>query len=103
MSTVPQGITKYVGAYICLLVITAAEFVIGYENLHGGQLFARILTFGAISAFIIVLYMMNLSTEKRSFFRFVFYFMLFVLAAMNWIWTDSFRLLLFRAAKISPS
>jgi hypothetical protein len=98
-----QGIKRYVGAYACLLVITAAQILIGYQNIHGGQLVLRMLTFGAINAFIIVLFMMNLSAEKRTFFRFVFYFMLFVLATMNWLWTDSFRLLLFRVAKISPS
>jgi cytochrome c oxidase subunit IV len=104
MATIEQpNIKKYMGAYALLLVITAVQFLIGYRNAEGAQLVIRMLTFGVIEAIIIVLFMMNLSAEKRTFFKFVAYFMLFVLATMNMIWTDSFRLLLFRVTKIGPS
>lgn len=98
-----QGIKKYVAVYLALLVITAAQFLIGYQNIEGGQLVVRMLTFGGIETILVVLFLMNLSAEKRSFFKFVSIFMLFVLATMNIIWSDSFRLLMFRLTRVGPS
>jgi len=98
-----HGIGKYVAVYLCLLVITALQFVIGYQNTQGSQMAVRMLTFAIIETILLVLFFMNLGSEKRVFVKFVVYFMLFVLATMNYIWTDSFRLLLFRLTKIGPS
>jgi hypothetical protein len=46
---------------------------------------------------------MNLGSENSGFIKFFVYFMLFVLATMNYVWTDSFRLLLFRLTGYTPS
>ena len=98
-----QGITKYVAVYVGLLLIVALQFLIGYQKIEGGQMAGRMLTFSIIETLLVVLFFMNLSSEKRAFFKFIAYFMLFVLATMNYIWTDSFRLLLFRLTKVGPS
>jgi cytochrome c oxidase subunit IV len=98
-----QGISKYLAVYVLLLAITGLQFMIGYQNVQGAAMVVRLLTFGVIEAILIVLFMMNLSSEKRTFVKFFAYFMLFVLATMNWIWTDSFRLLLFRLTGMGPS
>jgi cytochrome c oxidase subunit IV len=102
-TTQGPAIKKYVMVYVCLVVLTALQFMIGYRNIEGGQMAVRMLTFGVIETILVVLFMMNLSAEKRTFLKFVAYFMLFVLATMNWIWTDSFRLLFYRITKIGPS
>jgi caa(3)-type oxidase subunit IV len=98
-----HGIGKYVAVYLCLLVVTVLQFVIGYQNVEGPHLVVRMLTFAIIETILVVLFFMNLGSEKPVFVKFVVYFMLFVLAAMNYIWTDSFRLLLFRLTKVGPS
>jgi cytochrome c oxidase subunit IV len=98
-----QGISKYLAVYVLLLAITGLQFMIGYQNVQGAAMVVRMLTFGVIEIILIVLFMMNLSSEKRTFIKFFAYFMLFVLAAMNWIWTDSFRLLVFRLTGMGPS
>jgi caa(3)-type oxidase subunit IV len=98
-----QGIGKYVAVYVSLLVLTVLQFAIGYQNIEGSQLAVRMLTFAVIETILVVLFFMNLGSEKPVFVKFVVYFMLFVLATMNYIWTDSFRLLLFRLTKIGPS
>jgi cytochrome c oxidase subunit IV len=98
-----HGIGKYVVVYVCLLVVVALQFFIGYQNIAGPQLVVRMLTFAVIESILVVFFLMNLSSEKRNFFRFVAFFTLFVLAAMNYIWTDSFRLLLFRLTGFGPS
>ena len=102
-TTEATGIKKYLAVYICLLVITALQFVIGYRSIEGSQLVVRMLTFAIIETILVVLFFMNLSSEKRIFFKFVAFFMLFVLATMNMIWTDSFRLLVFRLTGLGPS
>lgn len=98
-----QGIKKYVGIYLALVVIVALQFFIGYQNIEGGSLVVRMVTFSGIETLLVVLFLMNLSTEKSSFFKFFVFFMLFVLTTMNIIWTDSFRLLLFRVTRMGPS
>ena len=98
-----QGMRRNIAVYLCLLVITALQFFIGYQNIAGSQLLVRFLTFAVIEALLVVLFWMNLGSEKKVFVKFIVYFMLFVLAAMNYIWTDSFRLLLFRLTGAGPS
>jgi caa(3)-type oxidase subunit IV len=102
-TTEVSGMKKYVAVYLALLAITALQFVIGYQNIEGAQLVVRFLTFAVIETILVVLFFMNLGSEKRVFIKFVVYFMLFVLAAMNYIWTDSFRLLVFRITGFGPS
>ncbi len=97
------GMKKYVAVYVALLVIMALQFVIGYRNIDGEHLAVRFLTFAVIEALLVVLFWMNLGAEKPVFIKFVVYFMLFVLATMNYIWTASFRLLLFRLTGFGPS
>lgn len=98
-----SGIKKYGAVYLALLVLTALQFVIGYQSLQGSQMAVRMLTFAVIETILVVLFLMNLGFEKRVFVKFVVFFMLFVLATMNYIWTDSFRLLLFRLTGFQPS
>jgi cytochrome c oxidase subunit IV len=101
--TTAEGIKKYVAVYVALLVITALQFGIGYENIEGSRMAVRFLTFAVIESILVVLFFMNLGSEKPVFVKFVVYFMLFVLATMNYVWTDSFRLLLFRLTGYTPS
>lgn len=98
-----QGTGKYVVVYVCLLVLTAAQFFIGYQHISGSQLAVRMLTFGVIETILVVFFWMNLGSEKKNLIQFVVFFTLFVLATMNYIWTDSFRLLLFRLTGFGPS
>ena len=98
-----SSMKKYVAVYVALLVIMALQFVMGYQNIEGPRLMVRFLTFGIIETILVVLFFMNLGSEKPVFVKFFVYFMLFVLATMNYIWTDSFRLLLFRLTGYTPS
>ena len=101
--TTAQGMKKYLAVYVALLVITAIQFAIGYQNIEGSQLAVRFLTFAVIDTILVMLFFMNLGSEKPGFIKFFVYFMAFVLATMNYIWTDSFRLLVFRLTGFSPS
>jgi hypothetical protein len=98
-----QSTGRYLAVYVCLLAITALQFFIGYQHIAGSQLVVRFFTFAVIETLLVVLFWMNLGSEKPVFVKFIVYFMLFVLATMNYIWTDSFRLLLFRVTGLGPS
>jgi heme/copper-type cytochrome/quinol oxidase subunit 4 len=101
--TTTEGMKKYLAVYVALLIITAVQFVIGYQNIEGTQLFVRFFTFAVIDTILVVLFFMNLGKETPGFIKFFVYFMLFVLATMNYIWTDSFRLLVFRLTGYMPT
>jgi cytochrome c oxidase subunit IV len=98
-----SGTTKYVVVYVALLVLTALQFVIGYQHIEGAQMVVRFMTFGVIESLLVVLVLMNMGSENSAFLKFIIPFMLFVLLTINYGWTDSFRLLLFRLTKIGPS
>lgn len=98
-----SGIGRYAAVYVCLLMVTAAEFLVGYQSTGGKHMVLRVLIFGTIQSVLVVCFLMNLSSEKRNFFQFVAFFSIFVLLAMNYMWTDSFRLLLFRLTGSGPS
>ncbi len=98
-----SGMKKYVAVYVALLVITALQFFIGYQNAEGSQLFVRFTTFAVIETILVLFFFMNLGTETPRFIKFFVYFMAFVLATMNYIWTDSFRLLVFRLTGYTPT
>jgi len=97
------GIGKYVAVYLCLVVLMALQFFIGYQNIEGSALMVRVLTFGVIESLLVLLFWMNLGSEKPVFVKFVVFFTLFVLLTFNYGWTDSFRLLLFRLTGSGPS
>jgi hypothetical protein len=97
-----SGLKKYVAVYFALLVLTALQFLLGYQS-EGSQLAVRFLTFAVIETLLVVVFFMNLASENRGFVKFFVYFMLFVLATMNYVWTDSFRLLVFRLTGYMPT
>jgi heme/copper-type cytochrome/quinol oxidase subunit 4 len=86
------GIGRYLVSYICILVFAALQFVVAYSNLDGSQMVVRMLVLAICEAFVAVLFFMHLWGEKRGFVIFVAVITLFVLAAMQYGWTDSFRL-----------
>ncbi len=88
-----SGTGKFFVVYLCMLVITALEVVVAYQHIDGSQMLAAVLSLAVIEALLGVLFFMHLANEKPRFILFVAVFTLFVLATINYGWTDSFRLL----------
>jgi heme/copper-type cytochrome/quinol oxidase subunit 4 len=84
---------KYLVVYVCMLVIVAIELAIAYHPPSGGQLLASMLLLAFTGALLGVLVFMRLGAEKRTLIVAFAVFTLFVLATINYGWTDSFRLL----------
>jgi heme/copper-type cytochrome/quinol oxidase subunit 4 len=85
--------SRYVVAYISILSIAALQFVIAYSNVTAPQMFARMLFLAAVEAALALLFFMHLS-ENHGLLGFVLILTVFVLLAMQYGWTDSFRELL---------
>jgi caa(3)-type oxidase subunit IV len=83
---------KYVTVYVILLVIAALQFVIAYSDISGGQMFARMLCLAVIEAVLALLFFMHLA-DNRGLLWFFGVFTVFVLLAMQYGWTDSFRII----------
>jgi caa(3)-type oxidase subunit IV len=84
---------KYVVVYFCILAIAALQFVIAYSNIRPSQMLARMLVLAVVEAALALLFFMHLS-ENHGLLWFVSIVTVFVLLAMQYGWTDSFRALL---------
>jgi heme/copper-type cytochrome/quinol oxidase subunit 4 len=87
------GLGKYVGVYVCMLLIVAIETFITYRHPSATQLVVSSLVLAFIGAGLSVLYFMGLAAENRRLIVGFSIFTLFVLAALTYGWTDSFRIL----------
>ena len=88
----PEGIGKYLIVYLCILALAGLQFVIAYQNISASQMFRRMFSVAIVEAGLAVMFFMHLWSEKRGFLLFVLVFTISVLLAMQYGWTDSFRL-----------
>jgi caa(3)-type oxidase subunit IV len=88
-----ESMTRLLIVYFCILILAGLQFVIAYQHIDTWQMFGRMLAIAIVEAGLAVMFFMHLRSEKRGFVVFVAVFTLFVLAAMQYGWTDSFRML----------
>ena len=77
--------------YACLLALAAIQFVIAYQSSTPTQMFTRMIVVAVIEASLALLFFMHLA-DNRGLLWFVVIFNVFVLFAMQYSWTDSFRI-----------
>ncbi len=87
-----DSVNRYIVIYVCILVLAALQFVIAYTRLDTTAMFARMLFVALAEAGLALMFFMHLWAEKRGFLLFVVIFTGFVLAAMQYGWTDSNRM-----------
>jgi caa(3)-type oxidase subunit IV len=87
-----DSLGKYLGVYVCLLVLAGLQFLIAFMGLDTTAKFARMLFIAIAEAGLALLFFMHLWAEKRGFLLFVVVFTGFVLLAMQYGWTDSNRM-----------
>lgn len=87
-----SGIGKYLVIYICILGLAGLQFIIAYQQIDASQMFVRMLLVAIIEAALAVMYFMHLGEERPSLQIFVVVITVFVLLAMQYGWTDSFRI-----------
>jgi caa(3)-type oxidase subunit IV len=92
MEAAGQSNTKrYLVVYGVILVIAALQFVIAYSDISAGQMFTRMLILAVVEAALGLLFFMHLA-DNRGLLGFVVIFTVFVLLALQYSWTDSFRI-----------
>jgi heme/copper-type cytochrome/quinol oxidase subunit 4 len=97
MTNAPEeqdGTGKYYVVYVCMLLIYAIEVFVTYRHPSSRELLGTLLILSFIGAALGVLYFMRLASENQNAMIGFAVFTLFVLAAINYGWTDSFRILL---------
>ncbi len=87
-----SGMGKDLVVYLCILALAALQFVIAYQSIDGSQMFVRMLIVAVVEATLALLFFMHLK-ENRGLLWFFAIFTGFVLLAMQYGWSDSFRLL----------
>jgi len=93
----PSGsLTTYLVVYVCILIISGLQILIAYQHIDGSQMFLRMLLLAIMQAGLAITFFMHMKSEKRSLALFLLPATVFVLAMMNMIWSDSFRLLTMR-------
>jgi heme/copper-type cytochrome/quinol oxidase subunit 4 len=85
------GMTKDLIVYVCILALAGIQFVIAYQDISASQMFVRMLSVAVIEAALALLFFMDL-VKNRGLLWFFVIFTVFVLLAMQYGWTDSFRL-----------
>jgi heme/copper-type cytochrome/quinol oxidase subunit 4 len=84
------GMTKDLIVFVCILALAGIQFVIAYQDISASQMFVRMLSVAVVEAALALLFFMHLA-ENRGLLWFVGIFTVFVLLAMQYGWTDAFR------------
>jgi cytochrome c oxidase subunit 4 len=90
------GGTTYLVVYVVIIAISALQILIAYSNVEGSRIFFRMLGLAIVQAGLAITFFMHMKSEKRNLALFLLPATLFVLAMMNMLWSDSFRLLTMR-------
>jgi len=88
-----SSLTMYLLVYVAILVISALQILIAYQNIDAYRIFIRMLLLAIVQAGLAVTFFMHMRSEKRTLALFLLPAAVFVLAMMNMFWSDSFRLL----------
>jgi heme/copper-type cytochrome/quinol oxidase subunit 4 len=83
---------KYIVIYLCILALATVQFVIAYGHADVTSRFARMFFVALAEAGLALMFFMHLWAEKRGFLLFVVIYTGFVLAVMQYGWTDSYRM-----------
>jgi caa(3)-type oxidase subunit IV len=94
-----NGLKIYIVVYLCLLALAGLQIFLAYHHAEGSQLFFRMLSVALVQGGLAVMFFMHLRSERRNLRLSLAVSTIFVLAMMNMIWSDSFRLLHFRLLK----
>ena len=87
-----DSLGKYIAIYLCILILAGLQFGIAYSHVDTTAKFARMLLIALAEAGLALMFFMHLWAERRGFFLFVVVFTGFVLLAMQYGWTDSYRM-----------
>ena len=83
---------KFLVIYVCILGLAALQFLIAYSHIDGAQMFGRMLAVALAEGGLAIMFFMHVGSEKRNFVFWLALVTFFVLLAMQYGWTDSYRM-----------
>jgi caa(3)-type oxidase subunit IV len=83
---------KYLIVYVAILILAGLQFVIAYQHVDVGTMIFRMFAIAVLEAGLAVVFFMHLGSENRIFVTWVAVVTLFVFAALQYSWTDSYRM-----------
>jgi len=86
------GLGKYLVVYVAILFLAAMQFVIAYQHAGVATMIFRMFAIAFLEAGLAVVFFMHLGSENRTFVIWVAVVTLFVFAALQYSWTDSYRM-----------
>jgi cytochrome c oxidase subunit IV len=87
-----EGMGWFLKVWVCLLILTAGEVFLGYEQLRLELMLFLLMGISIIKAALIIAYFMHLRYEKRSLTLALIPALVFVLVMMVVMFPDSFRI-----------
>ena len=93
MSSEGGSLKSDVAVYVGILALAGLQVFMAYHRSEGSSPFVWMLLVAAVQAFLALMFFMHLREEKSSLRLALIPTTIFVLAMMNMIWSDSFRLM----------
>lgn len=87
-----DSLGKYLVVYAAILILAGLQFVIAYQHVDVGTMIFRMFAIAFLEAGLAVVFFMHLGSENRVFVTWVALVTLFVFAALQYSWTDSYRM-----------
>ena len=84
--------SKLLIIYICILALAGLQFLIAYTSHSGFQMFTRMFMVAIVEAGLAIMFFMHVGSERRTFVTWLAVITIFVLLAMQYSWTDSYRM-----------
>lgn len=87
-----DSLTKYLVVYVAILILAGLQFVLAYQHVDIPTMIFRMFAVAILEAGLAVMYFMHLGSENRAFVTWIAIITLLVLGALQYSWTDSFRM-----------
>ena len=78
--------------YVAILILAGLQFLLAYQHADVSTMIFRMFAIAMLEAGLAVVFFMHLGSENRAFVTWVAIVTLFVLAALQYSWTDSYRM-----------
>ncbi len=85
-------LTKYFIVYAAILILAGLQFVLAYQHVDVATMIFRMFAVALLEAGLAVMYFMHLGSENRAFVSWIAIITLLVLGALQYSWTDSYRM-----------
>ena len=85
-------LSKYLIVYVCILALAGLQFFLAYQHVDVATMIFRMFAVAFLEAGLAIVFFMHMGSENRTFVTWVAIVTLLVFAALQYSWTDSYRM-----------